>query len=154
VRERGMIAGMARLYLFVFAVDFVLTVVALISVLSAEDHQVRTLPRIVWVIVILLFPLVGPFIYFRAGRPVAGLGVSSGAGAGDGTVGGAAGSLGVPGARASGPASRRIVAPDDDPDFLREIERRTNAAESDRLRQWELELRRREDELRKRENPN
>jgi hypothetical protein len=149
-----MIAGMARLFLLLFIVDFVLTIVALISVLSAEDHQVRTLPRLIWVFVILVFPLVGAILYFRAGRPVAGVGTPFGT-VGGGTPGGSEpGSPPSPGARTSGAPTRRVMAPDDDPDFLREIERRTNAAESDRLRRWELELKRREDELRKRENPN
>ena len=36
------------------------------------EGEVRALPRIVWVIVILLFPLVGSIAYFAAGRPATG----------------------------------------------------------------------------------
>ena len=62
--------GMARLYMLVFALEVLLVILALISCLSAEEGELRALPRIVWVIVILLFPLVGSIVYFVAGRPL------------------------------------------------------------------------------------
>jgi hypothetical protein len=127
---------MARVYLFMFGLEILLTVLALISVLSADEDDVRALPRIVWLIVILLFPLVGAIVYFAAGRPLT---VSRPA-----TTWRAGGGF---------PEASRPPAPDDDPEFLRAIERRSRAAEEEKLRRWEQDLRRREDELRKRDNP-
>lgn len=89
---------MGRLLLFV--VPVVLAVIALISCISADEDELRGLPKIVWVLVILLFPLVGSIVYFLAGRPRR-----------------------VP-AAGPRPAPPRPVAPDDDPDFLRSLEER------------------------------
>jgi Phospholipase_D-nuclease N-terminal len=49
---------MVRLFVFLAAVQLVLLVLALISALSAD--RVRTIPRALWVLVILLIPLLGP----------------------------------------------------------------------------------------------
>jgi hypothetical protein len=133
---RGMMQGMARLYLLIIGLEILLVVLALISCLSAEAGEVRVLPRPVWVVVILLFPLIGSVVYFLAGRPQP---AETGGG----------GVL----ARSGHPASPRPPAPDDDPDFLRTIDRRTRAANEERLQRWEDDLRRREEELRKRNNP-
>jgi len=74
-----------------------LTVYCLFDIRGAAGRQVRGLPRRAWYAVVLI-PLVGPLAWIVAGRP------------------------------RSGPAGRtvppRVVGPDDDPDFLWEIERR------------------------------
>jgi hypothetical protein len=132
---------MARLYMLLFGLEILLAVLALISCLSAEEGELRALPRIVWVIIILLFPLLGSIVYFAAGRPV-----TAAAKPGVWKVGG-----GFP--EATRP---RQVAPDDDPEFLRQIERRGPdrpgpREDEDLLKRWEADLRRREDELRQRE---
>jgi hypothetical protein len=88
----------ARVYVALFLLGLVFAVLALISCLSAEEGEVRGLPRLLWVLVILLFPLLGSIAYFFAGRPV-----SRAAKAGR-----------------VRPA-RRVIAPDDDPEFLRRI---------------------------------
>jgi hypothetical protein len=95
-----MMQGMARFYVLLFLLMVGLTAVAMISCLSAENGEVRSLPRGLWVVVILLFPLVGPGAYFAWGRPV--------------PVGG-----GAP--RPVAAPKARPVAPDDDPDFLRRL---------------------------------
>ncbi len=55
--------------------------------------------------------------------------------------------------RASASAPRpRVVGPDDDPEFLRRLaeeQRETAAADRELLSKWEMDLRRREEELRK-----
>ena len=94
-----------------------------------------------WVFIILLFSPVGAIAWFVAGRPAPTVKLS------DGTVW-------RPG---SGfPESQRprqkSVAPDDNPEFLR------NLAESLRedegmMQKWEADLRRREDEMRRKEQP-
>src|SRR5712672_1245799 len=106
-----MMQGMARLYMLFFALELLLLILALISCLSAEEGEVRALPRIVWVIVILLFPLAGSIVYFVVGRPLT-------------TTprpdvwrqGGGFPEVARP---------QRSVAPDDDPEFLHRLERQT-----------------------------
>lgn len=127
---------MARVYLLLFALEIVLAVLALISCLSAEDGELRALPRIAWVILIVLFPLVGAIVYFAAGRP---LPVEHGPG-----VWRAAGTL-------AETARPRTLAPDDDPEFLRQLDKQGKREDEDMLKRWEADLRRREAELRERE---
>jgi hypothetical protein len=47
----------------------VLAIYAVIDCIQAREDLVRGLPKIVWVFVILLFPLVGSIAWFVAGRP-------------------------------------------------------------------------------------
>jgi phospholipase D-like protein len=120
---------MGRLLPLLALLDLALLVVALIDCLSTEG-QIRALPRVAWVFIILLFPPAGPIVWFVAGRP----------------------------ARTPEPADvllsggQRVVAPDDDPDFLRQVDSQRRSEEEEMLRLWEADLRRREDELRDREN--
>ncbi|AGZ45663.1 PLD nuclease N-terminal domain-containing protein [Actinoplanes friuliensis] len=107
---------MVRLFVFLAAVQLVLLVLALISVLSAD--RVRTMPRVLWVLVILLIPLIGPLAYFLWGRPVS-----------------------PP--REGGPIRRgnpRPTSPDDDPDFLRSMDSEQSRRDRELLAQWEREL--------------
>jgi phospholipase D-like protein len=109
-----------------------LSVYALIDCLSVDASDIRGLPRIAWVFVILLFPLIGPTAWLLAGRPAR---------------------TAVPdqtARRGSAAPARRPLAPDDDPEFLRRLghERRDD---EDLLRRWEADLRRREEEMRKRD---
>ena len=127
---------MGRFYLLFFGLEILLTVLALISCLSADEGELRALPRIVWVIIILLFPLVGSIAYFVAGRPV--------------TAQSRAGHW-RPGSGFPEAERPRPVAPDDDPAFLRKIEQQRRQDDADLLRKWEEDLKRREDDIRKRE---
>ncbi len=113
---------MVRLFIFLAAAQLVLFVLALIGCLSAE--RVRTLPRPLWVVVILLIPLVGPISYFVWGRPVA------------------APREGMPVRRGARPPS----SPDDDPDFLRKMNTEQSRRDRELLAQWEKELKNREDD--------
>lgn len=126
---------MARLYLLLFIAQILLAIIALISCLSAEEGEIRALPRIVWVIVILLFPLVGAIAYLVAGRPQ--------------TVGGRSDQWRPGGGFPEPTRPPRSQAPDDDPEFLRGIDARTAREDAELLRQWEEDLKRREDDLRK-----
>src|SRR5689334_4220516 len=122
---------MGRLYLLLFLVDLALSVFALIDCLSTDEDEIRALPKMVWVIIILLFSPVGPIAWFIAGRPQR---------------------APVSNARAWHPAGggqprpRREVAPDDDPEFLRTLDARRNADDEEMMRRWEADLRRREEE--------
>lgn len=129
---------MARLYLLLFLVSLVLSVLAVISCLSTDEDEVRGLPRMLWVLVILLFSPAGPIAWFVAGRPrraVAGPQPTD--------------------PRSAHPAGtarrpRRPLAPDDDPEFLRSLSARNARADEEMMRKWEDDLRRREEELRRR----
>ena len=107
---------MVRLFIFLAAVQLVLFVLALISVLSAE--RVRSAPRGVWVLLILLVPLLGPISYFLWGRPVP------------------APHEGTPIRRTKTPPS----SPDDDADFLRSMNTEQSRRDREMLAQWEKEF--------------
>ncbi|MBM0226609.1 MULTISPECIES: PLD nuclease N-terminal domain-containing protein [Micromonospora] len=128
---------MVRLYGLLFLAEVVLGICALISCLSAEEGEIRALPRIAWVLIILIFPLVGSIAWFVAGR-------ESGPGR----------------ARTAWPMGngfserdrgRRQVAPDDDPAFLSSLGERSRQQDQELFRRWEDDLRRREEELRRRD---
>lgn len=76
------------------------TIYNLVDCIQTKDADVRNLPKILWILLILLFPLVGGFAWLLAGRsatPTPGI---------------------RPPLRRSGPAPRGPRGPDDDPDFL------------------------------------
>ncbi|MFI6262369.1 PLDc N-terminal domain-containing protein [Micromonospora sp. NPDC051006] len=126
---------MARLYALLFLVQIVLAVCALISCLSAEEGEIRALPRIAWVLIILFFPLIGSIAWFVAGRePAPGRPTTSG-----------------PKRWTPARERPRPVAPDDDPEFLGSLADRSRPDDQELFRRWEEDLRRREDDLRSRE---
>ncbi|GMA38466.1 PLD nuclease N-terminal domain-containing protein [Mobilicoccus caccae] len=75
------------------------TIYTVIDCVQTEDDKVKGLPKIAWVFVILLFPLVGGGAWWIAGRP-----------AGLPGLGG--------GSPQDRPRRRGPLGPDDDPDFL------------------------------------
>ena len=82
------------------------TVYALVDCIQTDDEEQQHLPKLLWILIILLFPPVGPIAWLVAGR------------AGNRFLGG-------PGAGGPGPLGRARSrdqaprGPDDDPDFLR-----------------------------------
>jgi Phospholipase_D-nuclease N-terminal len=124
---------MGRLFPLLALADLALIVVALIDCLSVEEFQIRALPRVVWVFLILLFSPVGPIVWFVAGRPER------------------ATAAAAPADPVTYSAPGKPVAPDDDPEFLGRIAARKRQEDEEMLRLWEADLRKREDELRKRE---
>lgn len=84
---------MLRVLLLV--VGFALSLYALIDCIRTEDDQVKGLPKLVWILLIVLVTYLGPIAWILAGRdrqwPVF-------------------------------PEGRQPVAPDDDPDFLRNLD--------------------------------
>ena len=97
-----------------------LTLYTLLDAVRTPAHEARTLPKWLWVIVTLLFPVVGPLMWLILGRPKA----QPAAGARPGF-----------GQRRSTPAPS-VSSPDDDEEYLRwlkakaERERRSREAES------------------------
>jgi hypothetical protein len=88
----------------VFLVGLGLSLYALIDCIQTEDDDVRGLPKIGWIALIVLVTIVGPLAWLIAGK--------------DRTQPGRS--------RRRGP-----VAPDDDPEFLRSLELRRRQAEDD-----------------------
>ena len=110
----------------VWLITIGLMIYALVDCARSENHEVRSLPRPVWFVVILV-PLVGAVCWLVYGAP-----------RGSGTVGRPA----------------RVVAPDDDPDFLRSLEQRTREqrrTEREERRRQAKEARREEKEHRREE---
>ena len=96
------------------------------DVIATDEAVMRNLPKVLWLIIVIIIPTVGSIAWLLMGRPErAGL---------------------RPGDTEYRRPLRRVVAPDDDPRFLARID-----DEAQRLRKWEEDLKRREDEMRKRE---
>ncbi|RPF35446.1 PLD nuclease N-terminal domain-containing protein [Streptomyces sp. TLI_185] len=123
-----------------FLLVLALWIYAFIDCLNTPEEQVRGLPKVVWVIIILLFGevLVGPIAWLVAGKyrgPV--------------PAGGSTPSEWHRNHRAE------FVAPDDNPEFLKSLKEEAASSEDVKdealLKDWEADLRRREEELRRRE---
>ncbi len=95
------------LRILLYALPLILAVYALVDLVQTKDDDVQGLPKLVWVLLIVLAWVVGPIAWLvagRRGRRLPGLAPR--------TEGGP-----------TGRAPRRMVAPDDDPDFLRGLNR-------------------------------
>ena len=134
---------MGRLLPILVIIDIALVVIALISCLSAEDSDIRALPRYAWVLIILLFPPIGPIVWFVAGKERYSQPRQKTWAQGSG----------FPESQRPDRRQGRTLAPDDNPDFLRGISagNAQKDEEREKLRKWEEDLRRREEELRKRD---
>ena len=95
----------------------VIFVYGLVDVIRTEGRLTRGISKPAWIIVMIILPVLGAILWLLIGRP-----------------------------RGSGPGPRPqayppTTAPDDDPDFLRNLEaRRRSQAEADRLRKLKEEL--------------
>lgn len=98
-----------------------LTLYTLLDAVRTPAHEARTLPKWLWVLVTLLFPVVGPLMWLILGRPKA-----------QPAAGGPRPGFGQ---RRNTPAPS-VSSPDDDEEYLRwlkakaERERRSREAES------------------------
>lgn len=72
-------------------------VYAAVDCIQTDDDRVRGLPKLVWVLLIVIAPIIGPAAWFFAGRPPR------------------------PTSGPSGPRRLGPRGPDDDPDFLRKL---------------------------------
>ena len=84
-----------RLLIFVFAAWLLFTVFVTVFAASANKNEVRNLPKWLWIVICLFVPLIGGLLYLILGRPV--------------------------GRPKSKSGKTKIVAPDDDPAFLRDL---------------------------------
>jgi Phospholipase_D-nuclease N-terminal len=106
-----------------------LWIYCIVDVISSDESLVRNLPKLLWLVLVIFLPTVGSIAWLILGRPPNASFVP-----GD--------SRPRPGGARTG---RRFVPPDDSPEFLSTLDERSRE-----LRQWEEDLKRREDELRKR----
>ncbi|QLH23338.1 PLD nuclease N-terminal domain-containing protein [Streptomyces sp. Rer75] len=116
-------------------VPLALSIYAFIDCITTEEQDVRYIPKPLWAILVLLFPVVGSISWLLVGRK-----------------------------RATAAETRRTwVAPDDNPEFLKSLGERRDRPEGpedgdeklprgrdeELLKDWEADLRRREEELRR-----
>ncbi|WP_101523723.1 PLD nuclease N-terminal domain-containing protein [Nocardioides houyundeii] len=59
---------MGRIIIF-YLVPLVLGIYCLVEAISSRDDEVRNLPKIGWILLILFFPFVGSIAWLAAGRP-------------------------------------------------------------------------------------
>ncbi|MFE0413180.1 PLD nuclease N-terminal domain-containing protein [Streptomyces tendae] len=90
------------LRVLMFLVPLALSVYAFIDCISTKDADVRHMPKPLWAILVLLFPLVGSISWLIAGKKRQPAGSSPWQGGG---------------------GRRQWVAPDDNPDFLKSLEK-------------------------------
>lgn len=89
-----------------------LWIYCVIDLIQTRDDDVRSLPKIAWVLIVLLFPLVGSIAWLAVGRPQPGPRPGPGRGAG--------GSF----PEHDRPGRMTATSPDDDEDFLRQVRER------------------------------
>jgi Phospholipase_D-nuclease N-terminal len=119
-----------------YAIPIVLTIYSVVDCAQTPDAELRGLPRFAWLAVIVFVLIAGPAAWLIFGRKRGGPERAR-----------------VPwsaGPARSGPEprpTRRVVAPDDDPEFLSQLGR-TNREQDALIEEWERDLRRRENDLR------
>lgn len=104
---------MPRLYLILTVLFVAFTIFAFVDCLRTENSRIRALPKILWAALIVIVTPFGGILWFALGKQRRG-------------------------AAASGVASRGMKAPDDDPDFLRQLGADTQRDE--RIRDLEARL--------------
>ncbi|MFF4247508.1 PLD nuclease N-terminal domain-containing protein [Streptomyces sp. NPDC001822] len=117
----------------IYLLPLALTIYAFIDCLNTPEDEAKHLPKVAWIFIILLFWIVGPIVWLAAGK------------------------LRTPPTGGRTPSewhrSHRTtwVAPDDNPDFLKSL-REENKKDESLLKDWEADLRRREEEIKRRES--
>ncbi|TPQ22304.1 PLD nuclease N-terminal domain-containing protein [Streptomyces sporangiiformans] len=125
-------------------VPLALSIYAFIDCISTDEKEIRYIPKPLWAILVLLFPLVGSISWLLVGK--------------DRTA-----------RRAAGGRPGGWVAPDDNPEFLKSLKEEKSSKEPEPepepepeeapgdkvderlLEDWEADLRRREEELKRRQ---
>ena len=108
-----------------FAFELCLVVYCVLNVITAPEAEVRNLPKLLWLLLVLLFPIVGGIAWLVAGRP---------------QVAAPRGGTGRIPAEYDRPGRATAHSPDDDEAFLRRLkeraaEQRKNAERERRARE-------------------
>src|SRR4051812_283896 len=106
----------------------VLWVYCIFDVIATDEAVMRNLPKLVWLLIVIIVPDIGSLAWLLLGRPP-----RAGYLPGDTTT-----------RDRSRHPSNRSVAPDDDPAFLARLR-----DDAQRLRSWEDDLKRREEDLKR-----
>lgn len=91
-----------------FLLGLALSIYAVIDCVRTDESEVRGLPKLAWVFVVLLFPIAGSIAWLVAGRPA-------------GAPLPRLGAEDLPPLRPTGREPRPPKGPDDDPDFLNNL---------------------------------
>jgi hypothetical protein len=98
------------------------------DVISTDEVLVRNLPKMAWLLIVIVLPDIGSIAWLALGRPAfAGW---------------------RPGGAEARPSTRRVTGPEDRPDFP--TRQAPTERDEQRLQAWEADMRRREEELRRR----
>ncbi|MEO7804941.1 MAG: PLD nuclease N-terminal domain-containing protein [Actinomycetota bacterium] len=107
-----------------------LWIYCIFDVISTDEVLIQNLPKMVWLILVIILPSIGSIVWLVIGRPY-----------GQGfRPGGAA-----PPRRPMSTHEHRAIGPEDSPRYIAEIE----SAQAKRLKKWEDDLAKREQELRR-----
>jgi hypothetical protein len=118
----------------VVAIGFVvLWIYCIFDVVTTDEAIVRHLPKLVWLIIVILLPEVGSLLWLGLGRPRMWTRRAQG-----------------PNRRGAIPLPRASVGPLDDPSLENLSPTVRHREEQARLRMWEQQLKRREEEIRRR----
>ena len=111
----------------VYGLPILLAIYALVDCIQTEESQIRGLPKIAWILLIVFVGVIGPVAWLIAGRAKTG-----------------GSRVPLPGARDPSAQSPRTLAPDDDPEFLGRLG--SHNSYDRQLDEWEEELRNRSGE--------
>jgi hypothetical protein len=107
----------------VYGLPILLAIYALVDCIQTEESEIRGLPKIAWILLIVFVGVIGPIAWLIAGRARGGSRIT------------------LPGSRDPSSPPRRTVAPDDDPEFLGRLG--SHNSYDRQLDEWEEELRNR-----------
>lgn len=125
----------SRMYIVLSAVTFLLVIAALVDIITRQDWQVKHLPKMVWVLLVIFLPLIGSVLWFLIGREY---------GESDGLGGALARSRPRPGSRAQATAASSEFRPRTTEEQLADLEREIEFHEKQaRLQQLKAEAERR-----------
>ncbi len=96
-----------------FLVELVLLVYCVLNVITTPEHEVRNLPKLAWLVLVVVLPLAGGIAWLVAGRPV-------------GPVQPRPGGRAIPSAY-DRPGRATAASPDDDAAFLAGLRSRADA---------------------------
>jgi hypothetical protein len=100
---------MPRLAVILVFVVVAIDIFAIVDLSLTEPRRVRALNKFLWVLIIILLPVIGAVLWVTLGKD-----------------------------RSDRNGQRRVIAPDDDPSFLRNIRR--DEEQDERIRRLEQEL--------------
>lgn len=56
------------MYLLVSVLVFALVIAALVDIITRQDGQAQHLPKLVWILLVVLLPVIGSILWFAVGR--------------------------------------------------------------------------------------